>query len=363
MRRIRDPASPLGPAEFAAAFGPLAGLKRPILAAVSGGPDSTALLHGLAAWSRERGGDPAVLAATVDHGLRAEARAEAEAVAADARSLGFVHRLLVWTRVGTAPVSQEAARRARYGLLGELAREIGAAALVTAHTLDDQAETVLIRMAAGSGLSGLGGMRAVRATGCFAHHRPFLAIPKARLVATCRHEGWRFADDPSNRDPRFARPRWRALAPALAAEGLDAERLSRLARRLRRADEALDAVAEGAFARAVVAGPGEGARLDLRRLAGESSEVALRVLALALRAGGAAPARLDRLEACCDALVEATRLGRSCRRTLAGRLLALDGAGTLDILPEAPRSRGRAGPVTVPAAGMPHSLGNDRVRA
>ncbi|WP_375459994.1 tRNA lysidine(34) synthetase TilS [uncultured Enterovirga sp.] len=335
----------------------------PILAAISGGPDSTALLHGLAAWSRQTSARPPVVAATVDHGLRVEGRAEAEAVASDAASLGLEHRILAWTGARRHPVSQDAARRARYRLLGECAAAVGAAALVTAHTLDDQAETLLIRMAAGSGLSGLGGMRAVTYRGGLAHHRPLLAIPKARLVATCRAGGWRFTDDASNHEARFARTRWRALVPELASEGLDAERLSRLAGRLRRADDALDALAGRIFSRTVVDRVPDGVVLDFARLADEPDEIKLRVLALALRDSGAAPNRLERLERCCESLLEAARAGRLARRTLAGRIVALDGTGTLRILPETARSIARASPVTLPAAGTPHSLGNGETGA
>ncbi|MDB5592218.1 MAG: tilS, partial [Enterovirga sp.] len=129
----------------------------------------------------------------------------------------------------------------------------------------------------------------------------------------------------------------------------------------RRADEALDrlstdalAAAGGALAPAV----GRGTALDLRALAAHPQEIVLRALASAL--GPDAPIRLDRLEACADALVAASRAGRPLRRTLAGRLLALDGAGMLAIRPEPARSRGRrTAPVTLPAAGPPHSLGNE----
>ncbi|MDB5589813.1 tRNA lysidine(34) synthetase TilS, partial [Enterovirga sp.] len=229
MTRASGDQPPLGAADFAALFRPLATLPGPILAAVSGGPDSTALLHGLAAWSRAEPGRPPLVAATVDHGLRAAARDEAEAVGAAAAALGVPHHILTWTRPDGGAVSQARARAARYRLLGELAGSLGCAALATAHTLDDQAETVLLRMAAGSGLAGLAAMRPITGRGAVRLHRPLLAVPKARLVATCRAQGWFFATDPSNADPRHARPRWRALMPGLAAEGLDARRLARLA--------------------------------------------------------------------------------------------------------------------------------------
>ena len=161
-----------------------------------------------------------------------------------------------WT--GEKPVTglQEKARAARYRLLAAAARRAGARCVVTAHTLDDQAETVLFRLARGSGLSGLAAMAKVSPLGLPAMRdagdspalvRPLLDIPKARLIATLEAAGLGHAEDPSNADPRFARVRWRTLAPALAAEGLTAERLVQLARRVRRSEAALEAAVGAAF--------------------------------------------------------------------------------------------------------------------
>ncbi|WP_111423731.1 tRNA lysidine(34) synthetase TilS, partial [Rhodoplanes roseus] len=170
--------------------------------------------------------------------------------------LGVSHRVLRW--VGDKPSTglQEAARVARYRLLAEAARAVGAAHVVTAHTRDDQAETVLFRLARGSGLSGLAGMARVsplpalstgegKATdGAPFLVRPFLDVPKARLIATLEAAGVPYADDPSNRDPRFTRSRLRRLLPSLAEEGLSAARLVQLAGRMRRADAALEAAVD-----------------------------------------------------------------------------------------------------------------------
>ncbi len=355
---------PLGREEFALALTSLAGTPGPLLLAVSGGPDSTALLHAAARWCAD-GDTPAPDVATVDHGLRPGSRAEAEAVGAAARGLGLVHHVLPWSRDGAGPVSQEAARRARYGLLADLCRARGFAGFATAHTMDDQAETVLIRLAAGSGPAGLAGMPAAsRRRDGLVHHRPFLAIPKSRLVATCRREGWAFVEDPSNADPRHARVRWRGLMPALAKEELTAARLARLADRVRRAERALDAAADAVFARLGGVGPGGVGRWDAHALAAEPEEIALRVLARGVRGPDAAMAPpLERLERCLASLLAALAAGRPHRRTIAGRLLALDAAGRLAIAPEPPRSRGRARPVTLPAAGTPHSLGTGEMHA
>lgn len=331
-----------------------------ILAAVSGGPDSTVLMHALASWRERTRGAVRIEVATVDHGLRADSRSEAEAVAAAAGRLGLPHHLLVWSGRRPGPVSQAAARAARHRLLAALARRIGVSDLVSAHTLDDQAETILMRMASGSGLGGLAGMRRVARRAGIRHVRPFLGIPKTALVETCRIHGWSFATDPSNADPRFARPRWRALMPDLAAEGLDARRLATLGRRLARADAALADAARGALVSARL-GPTE---IDLGRLAAQPAEIGLRALQTLLVEQGGDPARmrLDRLETCFETLAAACRAGLAGRRTLCGLVLTLDRGGRLAVAAEPPRRRGRRAPLTEIAAGTPHSLGNVFVR-
>ena len=112
----------------------------------------------LAARWRGREQSPKLVAVTVDHGLRKESKREAKAVETLAHKLGIEHRTLQWTGRKPKTGLQEAARLARYRLLAEVAKEVGADHVLTAHTLDDQAETVLFRMARGSGIVGLAGM-------------------------------------------------------------------------------------------------------------------------------------------------------------------------------------------------------------
>lgn len=309
-----------------------------LLLAVSGGPDSVALMRLCAPLAREAGARLSV--ATVDHGLRPGSAAEAETVARWAADAGLSHRILPWTGEKPDAGLQDAARAARYALLAACAREIGAGALVTAHHRDDQAETVLMRLAAGSGIAGLAGMRARADLDGLVLARPFLDLPKARLVATCRERGWPFLEDPSNAAPRFVRARLRRIAPLLAAEGLDTARLARLARRAARADDALEAAAAAAFARIRI---GEAPLLlDARLLRAEPEEIALRVLARALRAagGGVGHDRLLRLEALWARLAPALDAKAPFRATLAGALV--DAAeGRVRIVPEPPRRHRR----------------------
>ncbi len=219
-----------------------------LVLAVSGGPDSTALMVLAARWAKARNKGPKLIAVTVDHGLRPEAAREAAAVKRLARQLGIEHRTLRWTGKKPKTGLQEAAREARYRLLSGAARKAGAPAILTAHTLDDQAETVLIRLTRGSGLTGLAAMQRVTPLrdGTLQLVRPLLDIPKARLLATLKAAKIPFAEDPSNADPRFTRVRLRGLLPALAGEGLDARRLALLSRRLKRADAALEAAVDRA---------------------------------------------------------------------------------------------------------------------
>jgi tRNA(Ile)-lysidine synthase len=318
-----------------------------LLLAVSGGSDSTALLFLVARWVKglsERGARaPKLITATIDHGLRADSVREAAAVKRVAGDLGVPHRTLRWREAKPKTALQAAAREARYRLLAQEAIRAGYAHIVTAHTLDDQAETVLFRLARGSGLTGLAGMAHISPLPAYAQRevlllRPLLSMPKARLVATLKAADIAYSEDPSNRDPRFTRARLRALTPDLAREGLDAANLARLARRMRRADVAIEfavTVAHGALAPGpwLQSGPIDFAAAQFNGL---PAEVALRLLGRAIaRAGNEGPVELGKLEELYDTL----RRSRSpLRRTLAGALISL-AADRLRIERAPPRRR------------------------
>jgi tRNA(Ile)-lysidine synthase len=336
---------PVSEAEADALFAGLLDAPALILA-VSGGPDSTALLVLAAGWRKRAERGPKLTAVTVDHGLRPEARHEATAVKALAKRFGVTHRTVRWSGGKPSTGLQEKARAARYRLLADVARKSGASHVLTAHTLDDQGETVLFRMARGSGLTGLAAM--ARVTPLDRHRRehflvrPFLDLPKARLIATVRAAGLPIVEDPSNMDPRFTRARLRTLMPGLASEGLGPERLARLARRIRRADAAIEAMVDVAARFAQVSSSDRESSSDnlprsdrdpiiiqTAAFAALPAEVALRLMGRALAlAGNEGPVELGKLEAFMAALAatlaDGTAAGRF-RRTLAGALVTLVG--------------------------------------
>lgn len=300
-----------------------------LVLAVSGGSDSTALLVLAARWRKRHKRGPKLLAVTIDHGLRPESRREAVMVKQLARRLGVAHRTMRWTGRKPATALQEKARAERYARLAEAAHRVQARCVLTAHTLDDQAETVLIRMMRGSGLTGLAAMAPVTPMSGIFLVRPLLDLPKARLIATLRADSLPFAEDPSNKDPRFTRPRVRALMPVLAREGLDARRLAVLARRLRRADVAIETVTEEAIHR-LAPGPWSDRgpiAIERKRFAALTEEIALRLLGRAIACvGDEGPVELGKLESLTTAVRAAVLSDAphaTLRRTLAGALVTL----------------------------------------
>jgi tRNA(Ile)-lysidine synthase len=217
-----------------------------IVLAVSGGPDSIALMWLAARWRRALARGPRLIAVTVDHGLRAEAAGEARNVKRLAHALDLPHRTMRWTGAKPKTGLPAAARAARYGLLARAARESGATHILTAHTRDDQAETLLMRLLRGSGIAGLAAMAPVTEREGVLLARPFLNVSKSQLIATLRKAKVAFADDPTNRDTNFTRPRIRAVMPLLAAEGGDVRNLARLASRFARANAAIEILVDGA---------------------------------------------------------------------------------------------------------------------
>jgi tRNA(Ile)-lysidine synthase len=324
-----DGLKPITDAEARALFAHLVDFPALILA-VSGGPDSTALLVLAARWRKRLKRGPKLVAVTVDHGLRSEAKREALAVKKLAQSLRIEHKTLRWTGPKPKTRIQEAARVARYRLLGGVALKAGKAPVLTAHTQDDQAETVLFRMMRGSGVAGLAAMRAGNLLPGYEDQkllllRPLLKIPKSRLTATLKAAKISHAEDPSNRDPRFARPRLRELMPQLAAEGLTSERLARLAERVARVEWTLYAVLNAALLKfAPAPWPDQGPVIvDADGFYDLPPEIQLRMLERIIGwVGNEGPVELGKLETLHEALCNAIDHDRF-RRTLAGAVLTL----------------------------------------
>jgi tRNA(Ile)-lysidine synthase len=260
----------------------------------------------IARWRQRRAQPPKVIIATVDHGLRPASRAEAEWVVARARELGFEAALLTWSGEKPTTRIQDAARAARYALLADLARRSapqGRVAIVTAHTEDDQAETLLMRLARGSGVDGLAGMAPARPLDGDARVmllRPLLSVAGERLRATLRSLSAEWIKDPSNDAMRFERVQVRKARDVLALLGIGNEKIALSARRLARAKAAIDAGVDklkrdvyldlhaGAFA-----------SFDRGGWLGAAEELRIRMLGalIASFGGRSEPLRLSRLEA------------------------------------------------------------------
>lgn len=310
------------PLDPAALFAPLHDYRRVALA-VSGGPDSLALLLLAHDYAAETTGPSRFVVYSVDHGLRPEAKDEVAFVLREAEKLGFKARGLRWEGEKPETGIQEAARLARYRLFAEAMRKDGAEVLVTAHHQGDQAETVLMRLAHGSGLAGLRGMAPIAEVEGVTVARPLLALSRAELAAVVAAAGLTPVADPSNSDPHYERVRWRQALPQLAALGLDAGRLALFAAR---AGEAYDAIARQAEAVIgnEVAPLADGLRIPARTLAGLPRAVQVEVLARLLELVGGANKRrqLAQVEMLALKLQDTNALKRT---TLHGSVITSDG--------------------------------------
>jgi tRNA(Ile)-lysidine synthase len=319
------------------AFDHLAGDEPALGVAVSGGSDSTALL--LLAHDRAKANNKRLAAATLDHGLRPEAAAEAATVAALCRSLGVPHRTLTWRP--TPPVSQADARDERHRQLALWCEEERIPVLALGHTLDDRIETFLMRLRAGSGWYGLAaplpsspspawpegrGLRLIR---------PLSALSREALRDELRHRGQGWIDDPSNEDPKHERIRARRLAAQLPLEAR--ARIAAILARLARLRSAAMAEARGTLSQ--IAFTGHEARLDPASLAALSQEGAHRLLEALILAAGGAPS-LPRSDALTRLLGLALGEESAAAATLANAWFRLK-AGSIVISPAPARRGGR----------------------
>ncbi len=260
--------------------------------AVSGGSDSLALLHLLADWGRAE-----LVAATVDHRLRPEAAEEAAFVAERCAALGVPHSVVVWDGWDGKGNLQAEARRSRYSLLADWAGAVGIGAVALGHTMDDQAETFLMRVSRRAGVDGLARMNTVFERHRQRFDRPLLGTPRATLQAYLEARDIPWISDPSNEDERFDRVRAREAMGYLAPLGIDARALYEVAGHLEDASRAL-AQAAYEFAERKVSSAAGDLVIDRAALRQLPHETRRRLLAAALCWVGSAayPPRREALE-------------------------------------------------------------------
>ncbi len=245
--------------------------------AVSGGSDSLALLHLLSDWGRV-----ALAAVTVDHGLRPESAGEAAHVAAVCDGLGIPHDVLTWEGWDGRGNLQDQARRTRYSMMADWARSEGLDAVALGHTADDQAETVLMRLAREAGVDGLSGMSPEIQRYGMRFCRPVLTARREALRDVLRARRVRWAEDPSNEDPAYERVRARRALAALDPLGISVEQIAGSARHLREARDALAQVAAD-FAREKVKSVAGDLIFDRTLLNRQPAEIRRRLLVGALK--------------------------------------------------------------------------------
>ncbi len=293
------------------------GIERPFLVAVSGGPDSMAMLTLASEALPGR-----IMAATVDHGFRVEAAEEAAAVAAHCARIDVPHATLTPAAPIAGASIQAQARASRYALLADHARSAGAGAILTAHHIDDQAETFLMRAARGSGLAGLAGIRARTEISGLIVLRPLLDWRRAELRAIVRRGEVPFVDDPSNQDDRHDRTRFRRLLGE--NEWLDPPHLARSAATLAETDADVRAIVEWLWSERAVRADGE-VRLTTAGLPRELLRRLARRAIGCVRADAAIEQPLWTDSANIERLLDALMTGK--RSTQAGVLVSPRGGG------------------------------------
>lgn len=317
--------------ELDAIFAPVVSYGR-IGVAVSGGADSLALLLLAAQWA---GADHALFIYVVDHQLRREAAGEAAFVADQAERLGLPVRILRWEGLKPKAGIPAAARAARYQLISQAMAEDKVQVLLTAHHAGDQAETILMRLAHGSGLGGLGGMDLFSNVEGVNVCRPLLSVAPDALAHFVMEAGIVPVADPSNHDSAFERVRWRRMLPVLADLDLDLGRLSLFAARARRANKALDMAADTAFDTIAMIDDFGAVHLRQEGFVALAEELQVRVLkrSLGIGGGGRKPFALGQVEHL------AAELGRNrpvAARTLLGCVVEAS-AGAILVMREPSR--------------------------
>ncbi|MGB0508328.1 MAG: tRNA lysidine(34) synthetase TilS, partial [Pikeienuella sp.] len=307
--------------------------------AVSGGGDSVAMLYIASGWAKSRGIKLSV--ATVDHGLRGTSAAEAAGVEKLATSLGWPCERLLWGDYDGQGNLQDEARRARRRLLSEWAGRKGIRAIALGHTLDDQAETVLMRLGRGAGVDGLSAMAEVTHADGVRWLRPMLSVRREALREWLRGQGAEWVDDPSNDDPRYDRVKARKALSTLDGLGITVEGLAKTAGRMSEARGALDQATADLAAKAAVWGSCGQLRLALAPLREAVPELRRRLMRAGLtRAAGAEYGPRADAEARLLSAMLGLKLGGG--RSLHGCLIRPDGASHVVITREAAALAGTA---------------------
>ena len=282
----------------------LLGHHKKLALAVSGGSDSTALMVLVAHWAKQnnRLDDFSIL--SVDHSLRENSHKEANQVCAWAKALGLACQVLVWRHgeqlTGDKQLTglQEKARAGRYRLMGQWCADNEIDGIITAHNRDDQAETMLMRLARGSGVDGLAAMKERSELFGAVVYRPLLAVSRQTLQDVLRTAGHGWIDDPSNYNEKFERVRVRGAMAAVKKAGIDVGNLNLSARRLMRASAALEHMSDDFMAKAVTVFNTGHCEVDRSAFEALPDEIALRVLARLLEwaGGGDEPVRMAKIE-------------------------------------------------------------------
>ncbi len=261
-----------------------------IAVAVSGGADSMALLLLLREWYLNLmsldGEPPKIHVLTVDHGLRPEAVQETEWVRDQAEKLGFNCTILKWLGEKPDTAIQEEARNARYNLMADWCRKNNVPTILTAHHMDDQAETVVMRLARGAGVTGLAGVSGHSIWREINIIRPLLNISKAQLKWYLEDRSQKWIEDPSNSSDNFERVRIRKSLPVLEEFNIGSAQLARTAARLRRAENALDQWTEQVLGKALICMPEGLATINWKCFQEVPEEIQLRILSQTLKIVG-----------------------------------------------------------------------------
>lgn len=295
---------------------------------VSGGPDSMALAHGLSHIFP----DKILHIISVDHGLRPDSAAEIAAV--DTWCAGYknmVHHKVKWEGEKPDTAIMQHARKARYALMADLCAVQGVCVLFVAHHQDDQRETLLIRLTKGSGLDGLMGMQdRVNYNKDLVIARPLLEITKDAIMAYCAAHQIPYSQDPSNTNSKYLRPRLRQIEQALDDEGFSSLRAARLGKRVARAKDALEFMAQKAFDTLVQGDAATLVQIDSQDFRALPDEIGLRVVLKIIhqyRPHDEYGVRLEKVEALFEEIKSHIDAGKNMkRRSLGNCLFAFDPA-------------------------------------